>query len=205
MQTSYDVKNCSGINGEICCESSTRFAASRVFGSDFGYIFIRQFMTVMLFATLITLFSGHVPVIFRRGSKPQMIRVDATRVVASVANVHSIRNLTKVKHPTESVGVNHLAATRQFSIPEIVGAGFPEPATIFGRNLCVAVEFFSQRFWMALSNHPFGGSLFLHKSVQLIFATLRAVRSAPGQFTLTALFQNASLSPSVLPSECSPS
>lgn len=129
--------------------------------------------------------------IFFMRAKKQMIWPDTSRVIAVVEHLQSIWNVPTTQEPRSSIAKNCAVFTScNCAVPTLVFAPIPKPAlfrfkhhkpeSFWKRN----VEFMRCQQWIAMKRYLLlfdlallcgGASLFLHKSVRLICATLSDV------------------------------
>lgn len=118
-------------------------------------------------------------------SKPQVIRIDTSRIVSIwtiVTNKNPLRNRSVVQNPRSSIA-QYGTVSKPFAYEPVSSMVFttgPQPAQsgfIYFRPKSI------WKVWgQSLRNKVFGSNLDLHKSVRLICATLSAAQTARGQF-----------------------
>jgi len=79
-------------------------------------------------------------------SKKQMVGVDATPIIAVMANAYPVRDVTDMESVADAVRVLGFGVVRKRSVPVTVDAARPGPALAFCFSIDVSPEAF---FWIA--------------------------------------------------------
>lgn len=87
-----------------------------------------QFVKMVTFTKYVTHFSNTVMDVFKSRSNEKVIRVDAIRDIAFVANVHSLRYLSFRKFPRQSVNVFRFSFVGNDSVSSFCLGSSPKPA-----------------------------------------------------------------------------
>lgn len=128
--------------------------------------------------------ANHVQDIFMMGPRPQVVRVDAGRIVTGVTNTHTIRNGAPMsKGIGESVSKQmtraSVSAHEKPAIAAIISCANPRPALILRPTINTVPKLL----------HLLWGKMELHRMLLTSGAAPRAVSSAPGLRCVSQLYQ----------------
>lgn len=153
---------------------------------EFDYLLFGKFMSPGLLSSAFPILSHHVGNVILLGSKKQMGRINAWRIIAAMKNLHSIWNGSIAENPGCSISENGGSFTGCYrSVSTSVYASSPFPARIG------IIDFRPESIWKSCREtarseyrvwvkwNPLGfllaklgwcSNIFLHKSVGLICA-----------------------------------
>ena len=115
--------------------------------SDFYYIGAVNFCAWVEFTkgVIIALLVRSVAIVFSRGAKPEMGRINTLRVVALVAYIHALGDWAIAEFVANPMGTIHFLIGNNKAIPLGAFVAFPYPAFVRGTLVNLFPETFSQR------------------------------------------------------------